>query len=203
MHLPAVDLHRVCYNALLWTPGKGDAAKSPTEGLARLDIWEKNIALTASDGYVAVVSWAKTEGEAAARETVWLTNQELRELEQKLRNKTETDDAIFSGDTFPDPPHIPTNEKFWVQLQQILANQNFVPNPDLQWSLNPSRLSKMSLLKPQGKYPLTFLHGESAITNQRIIKWKYGPHTHGVVVPLLRELLDETYGEKIKDVVWQ
>lgn len=200
MYIYTKLLHNWTYNTLLFTPGKGTAKYTPTQGNVLVTVGN-NLSLLASDGYVAV--------EAGPRDNsrLLISGDSLREAEKYLRTvDTEDVQVTVSGDTLFFGKHpmsvVPFDEdtkNIWTNIQTYVLSTEMAGSDDFyhlweRFALRPSSLSKFSLLRPSTEYPIDFKLRETR-SGQQLLVWKYGPDTRGVFAPLDRDRVAEAYND--------
>lgn len=215
MKLHAKTLHRILYNSLLWAPGKGDAKKSPSEGLIQFSFLRNQFFVLGTDGYVVSVDRGDPDGnEGLPLESVYAYSWDVREVERALRGVDESviidlhhslEDQRILIFEIPNREvgfelHKPKNLDFWKAVGKLVALKKF---KDVQQNvaIAPARFSKFSLLEPKEQYPVDFRFGFDDNLNQFVVAWKYGPDTRGVFAPLDRNHLREVY-DNSEEVLW-
>lgn len=206
MKIDSKLLHRRIYNALLFTPGKGEAKRSVSGGNVMVT-FSDTVTFTSTDGYVAIRSGPADTNPKANRRVI-VSGEDLKKLESALRTLEEV--VEFEADSnevaygyavagvflevLPGAP-------LWDKIDTFI-DSDYPADPELfqKFAVDPRRLSKFSLLEPKGEYPVDFKLRESNI-EQQLLVWRYGPDTRGVFSPLLREAVAEAY-DRPEDVLW-
>lgn len=194
MKIQASELHRLLYNAILFTDKKSAAG-----GVAAFRVSEHGLGVMATDDHVAILDVALAPNDDAP-EDLFLSLETMKALEKDLRDQNSEID--FAGD-----PHRilgAADPGFWDAVGRMLSLDEFVSDDSLQhvtFGLNPDRLRKFSLLKPGG-YPIDMRYGYDRGVAREVIAFKAGPTLRGVLAPLDRRLLKEKYGPEAGSVMW-
>lgn len=212
-------------SSLLWQAVKNVSTFSRKDGWAggvRVESTVSgNLTLTTSDDFVgikAVVTLLEYEG----LQEFYLSHESIRELEKWLRDRNEeiecmltedpTDrkvfqlDAVSAEELHPESLHWAEvidcpSEEWWSMFEYILHEASLRQHtPGPSWEIDPARLSKLSLLEPKAKFPVSWK--SVVIDNRQIEAFKYGPDTYGVIMTLNREELEKVYKDRISEVLW-
>lgn len=200
-------LEELVYNVLLWTPGKGDAKKSLSEGLVEVRYDAENVSFLSTDGYVSVRTG--TTDKLIKRVRVFVKGSDLKGALPHILEGPEVltlnqtveaqGDRLWIGPGFVEIHTPKTDVAFWNYMSNIMYTS--VPGETGgPFAIDPRRLTKFSLLEPRDRYPVDFIHREVG-GGQPVLFWKHGPRTRGVLSPLSRITLDEAFTEE-NEVLW-
>src|SRR5512145_3410589 len=97
MYVDAKRLRQLIYNVLLFTPGKLESRRSPSEGLVTLRYDNSgSISFSTTDGYTAMASG---NCESSQRVTNFVSGEDLKLAEKELRSLEGEVQVTISGDT--------------------------------------------------------------------------------------------------------
>lgn len=170
-----LTLEDALWNAILFTDRKshvGDAI--------RVDEYY----VTASDDHVIIRT---RKGEPLGGDDCYPT---IKQAKDFLK-----DGSIGDGWTV-DPPF----KDIWPIVDDMLTmdEQTDVANP---FALRPERFAKFSRIRVGGDYPVDFRMVYSYQFQRDLLLFKAGPHVSGVVAPILRGRLAETFKDE-PEVFW-
>lgn len=188
-----MSLEEAVYNTLLFLPGKGEEKSQASLGWARLHVNKVfkpfNCLLEGADNFV----WSVTEFDAELPEgTFWIHREKLKEI-QKREGLT-----FRPEDIQVDCPAESVQELYDGYAQLWRADTETVGSV---FAVNPNRVAKFSLLKPQDDFPADFQVCSMSLLDQekKYLKWKMGPATYGILGVLDRQVIEQVIP---KDALW-
>jgi hypothetical protein len=189
------------YNALLFLPGKGDEKASASLGWARFIVTDRCYSIEGADNYVWLSSVCDSDENERLPE--FYHREELKK--ELVRVRELTDEIVHNEMTPGEPPSETVGQIYrgYTTIWEGAWSAESWAEPGLPFAVNPNRLSKFSLLKPQDEYPMDIKWCEYRPTKEdqlkQILKWKMGPWTHGIF-----GILDRAQLEKVirKDALW-
>lgn len=198
MKIPAKELHRLLYNAILFTD-----KKSATGGVAAFRFNEHGLGVMATDDHVAILDVAYVPRPAGAMVDIFLSLDRMKILEKEYRDLTAEVEFDPESVSFMGSPVDDTD--LWLRVGKMLSLDDFqstaCEDMDAKFALNPDRLRKFSLLKP-GDYPIDMHYGYDNAIERDLVAFKAGPTLRGILAPLDRELLAEKFGKDAGSVMW-
>lgn len=208
MYVKTAAIHDLIYNVLLFTPGKAEAKRVASRGLVAAHIQDKTITFTTTDGYTAMRSGRLDAADSF--DSFYVDSENLKETEKNLRVCDEeeiqvviTGQLLWIGKTALkiEQPSDSQADLFEATNKMIDSDGRIkTPASNFQFAFNPSRVAKLSLLKPKDKYPLVGIYRYS-FHGQPLWLWKYGPDAQGLIAPLDIEHLLEAF-ENPEEVLW-
>lgn len=195
------------YNILLFLPGKGDEKSQASLGWARFVYHDRWVEIQGADNYVFVSSEVVTDENE--RPTEWWHRDELkaelaavRDLTDEVihRQSLDTSRLTTYGGPNQEPPHEMVSQLYdgydllWGRDHREVSLNSFL--------LNPNRVSKFSLLKPQDEYPVDFKGASMTLGDQykSYLRWRMGPRTRGILGILDRQEIEKVIKEK--EALW-
>lgn len=199
MKIQASELHRLLYNAILFTDKKSAAG-----GVAKFRATfgsgpNMGLVVFATDDHVAIFDRIPAEGGEEVDE-FFLSLETMKALEKDLRDQDSVIDFDFNAHRVLGDVDL----ELWDTVVRMLSLKDFESDDSVQhvtFALNPDRLRKFSLIKP-GNYPIDMRYGYDTGVHRDVIAFKAGPTLRGVLAPLDRELLAEKYGEQSGELLW-
>lgn len=175
------------YNLATVAPGKGQAKKTVSTGLTRLE-------LTVNDGKIEVRGLATDDVLSIYQQVTIELAEAAKVFGQEAFERTLHEDVVgyFYPDTLramsggepsaPDRTYDQSfDEKFWRQHVMGSIFDQTPSYPLAYVKVMPDRLRKFSLLKPQDQ-PLELFMTEWA--DRTIIRWRYNKSAYGIYAPL-------------------
>jgi len=170
------------YNLLLVAPGKGEAKKTVSQGIIRLELFRYpatgrpvfTLDGSATDDILSIYSAiGGSSSDIVERTAIWVRPETLKTLEVTQEGFEEfsidvTNDSSFSEEF---------DKIFWEEhvLDSIMGNAK--GQSEMFFQLNPDRFGKLGLLRPRG-IPFDFEHVEWA--DRSILRWYQGDKSRGV-----------------------
>jgi hypothetical protein len=204
MYIAVNYIRKLIYNALLWTPGKGDAKKTQSAGLVKVTLGGAPPTFLSTDGYVVVASG----GDGIADRQLWFRGEDLKRVLQQLPTdvseieiSNERDLYYFGKTEIIDQGD--NDEKFWKNIHELAFSEHHdIPLEVFrEFYLDPRRVQKFSLVEPRAEYPLAFAEKQTQF-GQPVFMWKYGPDLRGLLAPLQVEALVAAYPDDTREVLW-
>lgn len=193
------DAIRALSNAILFSDAKSEAA-----GLIAVEAGgDDRLYFTASDDFVIIQDSTPYTGQVP--EPFWLDLKMAKETIKTLNeSKSEQSDL-----TLLPPAEAEWSDEFAAGINAMLNPNFFEPHVNESdaptFAVRPSRFTKFGRIKTTDDYPIDFIYGEIWVTshfNRNVLKFKVGPHTHGVLAPVLRSTLAEEFADEAKAVLW-
>jgi len=190
--IQAEDLHRLLYNAILFSD-----KKSAVDGDILFVLTGNSLAVYATDDHVAITDVCVVEGGPGAAEFL-VPLETAKELEKGLRGCTDLADPP-AGRSWRD------ERDFWYTVIDLVHGRQFsdFSYDEVTFAVNPDRMRKFSLIKTPGRtdYPLDFKFGWNDTLEREVLPFKIGPSVRGVLAPVLRGIIREKFKDE-KDVMW-
>lgn len=165
-------------SSLLWEALKNASLfareKAINSGEVQFSIKDETLTITSSDGFIGVAVEASALGNPD--DTFYLQTKEVKALERQLREYPSGSIKVAGAPESQDP-------WFWDDFGELMQRVRSEKLKQIKtWACNPERLSMLSRLEPKGQYPLVW---ESvSVGPDHYWRFKYGPNTFGVLVPL-------------------
>lgn len=198
----------------LWSAVKNVSVYSKKDGWAQTvkvhHHVNGNLLFRTSDDYIGIESGVSAGTEVQVPD-FYLSHDSIKELEKWLRaQKGELLFQVYKERLVVDSEDGPLVEAgildcpdrdWWEMFGYIMGMAFSAPHDDSDgpFEVDPTRLSKLNLLEPKTKYPLSWKRASDG--GKGVVAFKYGPSTYGVVMPLDREKLEEVY-PNLDEVVW-
>lgn len=195
MRVDAQKLWEAVKNATLYCRERhSDGTRTFNGGEVQVAVDGTTLRVTASDDFVSVVthvdvplSNAGTPQKMGFSEH-YIPYKQLKALELALRNENgKYSIALKEWREKSEQP------EWWEEFGKVLDSAGKDPVALNAWEVNPERLALLSRLEPKGEYPLSWLGCK--YEGASILAFRYGPKTHGIVIPLDREDLEDKHGE--------
>lgn len=186
------------YNCLLFIPGKGEEKSQASLGWGRVVVEEDCLSIQGADNYVWINCHVQGEGMAVGP-TRYVYRDTLKEELTRVKDLTE-DEVDFDLTLVEEEPAPSVGELYrgydtlWTEGNQQFDTYSF--------AVNPNRVAKFSLLKPQDEYPADFLWSTYSIEDDArdFLAWRMGPRSRGILGILDRDTICKVIKEK--DALW-
>lgn len=193
------DLIRALSNAVLFSDAKSEAA-----GLIAVEAGgDDRLYFTASDDFVIIQDSTPYTGQVP--EPFWLDLKMAKEAIKTAQGSTSDELDL----TLLPPAESEWSDEFAAGVNSMLSPRFFDPHRNEEnepkFAIRPSRFAKFGRIKATDDYPVDFVYGQAWISShfhREVLKFRVGPHTHGVLAPVLRSTLAEEFGKEAAEVLW-